>query len=731
MTNDRSDDENNLAIASSDGKPKICAIQREIESALSDAAFYYNRMNQVDDWCFDRWDGQDVSGRKVRDPRADQDPFPWENASDTRTQILNKLVGQHVMVDKFMIAQGKLQAESHRPFTNGQDAAVATRILKWLVYSHMRAELDREYPLSSWWRHQNGCSFLAIKWETVSRTDYVPLSIGTMDELIQSSGNDDPQLRNLLEVFFDPRQEDVVIELLKQISPAVTGTVARKILTGLKTKGEAEVPVPYVYKSKPKWYALRAVVDLLFPFGTSDIQAAPWVAERERVDEVTLRDRIQTEDYDETFVEELAKHKGQADNAGPWSDRTQRDVMSATGRALQRDTFELFHVTYKTIERGGSPCLYRTIFSPLVNRSRKEDNYLYASHAPFPYEHGEYPYVTRRFELTDRPILSSRGIPEISYTHALEIKTQRDARTDRTAIEIAPPLIVPQSKKKAIEGTFGPRAVLGVTQAEKFNWLQLPPMGMNSVEIEKQAVADIDERYALFGAEVDPDLKMMRRQEFAGDVLGEFQLALDQTMKLAQEYEPDDVVQKVAGTLQRPFHQSREAIQGAWYIKVAFDAKMLDEDYAMKKVEVILQAMPLSGGAANMSGIFRMLMGIIEPDFVDQLVTDDTTATEKETNGAEDDVNKALNGIIPRPPMFGNHQLRLQTIGQLVSQPNIQQRIARQPDSQAILQQLITFHQNQIQQFQKNPQIGRTLATKPGDPTQALPTRSPQQMLAG
>lgn len=732
MTTRAERDKENLAIASPE-KPKLLVIQREIEQALTDASGYYTRMDQAEDYWRDRWNGQGPDGRKHRDESKDDAPFPWEGAADSRPQVLGRKVREHVMVDKFAFKGGKLQATSYRPLVNGQDGAIATRILKWLVHSHMLPELNREYPLSSAWRHAYGCSFMGIKWETARRTDYVPLSLEILDQFVQTSGVD-PQFRELLELLYDPRAEASLVQLIGELSPLLTTGKSRRILRDLQTKGETEVPVPTVYLSKPKWYALRAVVDLLFPLDTSDLQAAPWVAERELVDEVTLRDRIETEDYDEPFVEALLEHKGKTDNAF-WRDRTetQRSYMTGLGRIDRKNSVELFHVVYKTIERGGAPCLYRTIFNPLVNRGKREgDKMLCASHAPFPYDHGEYPYVTRRFETEQREILSSRGIPEIAYTHSLEIKAQRDARTDRTAIVNAPPMIVPHSRVKAIKGQFGPRAVLGVTRANEVRWLELPPSDNSPVMIEQQVLQDIDDRFPLFGPEVDPDKKSMYRGELSGDCTAEAVQMYDQTMKLAQQYEPDEVVQQVAGPLQRPFHQSRQQIQGAWQLTIAFDVRMIDEDYAMARYDAVAKIVGTFNMAGNVdtTGAMKYLFGLLDPDLPDLLLIQDDKAAEKEKRGAQDDVLKAINGIVPEPPMMGNHKLRLQTIMETVMQPAVQRKVQADPEVKEILKQLIQFHQNQIQQYQNNPQIGRTLALNPNNPRQALPTRSPAQVAA-
>jgi hypothetical protein len=278
---------------------------------------------------------------------------------------------------------------------------------------------------------------------------------------------------------------------------------------------------------------------VLHPFEVSDVQGSMWVADREWVDEVDLWDRTETEDYDPDFVRELLKHKGQSDSplAGLWRDRTALERNRVFGGLIPdyKNSVELFHVYYKTIEDGGAPCVYRTIFSPLV-KARDPKKQLYASHAPHPYEHGEYPVISGRHELDDRPILSSRGIPEIAYTWEQEIKAQRDGRTDSTALIHRPFMIVPRTRENVIKNTPLPGAVLGVSRPNEVQFGPTPPQSGVPLQIEEQTLQEVRDWFPLFGQEVDPDKKNIYRQTVIDDRLSEMTDALEQTLKLAQQY---------------------------------------------------------------------------------------------------------------------------------------------------------------------------------------------------
>jgi hypothetical protein len=128
-----------------------------------------------------------------------------------------------------------------------------------------------------------------------------------------------------------------------------------------------------------------------------------------------------------------------------------------------------------------------------------------------------------------------------------------------------------------------------------------------------------------------------------------------------------------------------------------------------------------------MDKVFISAMRLVDTDLAEDVESQDPQqVSDQEMRGAKEEVNQALNGIIPQPPMYGNHALRLKTIMETVQQPNIAQRLQERADSQQILKSIVEFYQNQIQQRTENPQIGRTLATAPlqapGQPKQALAT---------
>jgi hypothetical protein len=157
------------------------------------------------------------------------------------------------------------------------------------------------------------------------------------------------------------------------------------------------------------------------------------------------------------------------------------------------------------------------------------------------------------------------------------------------------------------------------------------------------------------------------------------------------------------------------------------DPAMIDNEYAEKKLRMVMEGMPLNqGGNANVNKLFKWWMEEIDPDLAD-MVDDDEQATEREKKDEKAAVQGILSGVDQEFPMFGNHQLRLQTLQEATFQsqnPAMAKRLMQNPDSVEMLQNRIKFFENQIQQYQVNPTIGRTLARNTFAPRLAPETTS-------
>lgn len=717
------DDKQNIEIYSDE--PKLESMVDELEQANTDTSFYLTRLRHAHNWWRSIWPGQTVDGRKHRQ-YIGEEAFPWEGAADARLRVVGTLVKDHVTISKMAFRRGKIQVRSMRPLQEARQSAIGTKLLNWRVYNHMALDVQRELPLAWAWRFAYGVSFLSVEWDQQRRVERHEISLPILAEIMNARGAGTDAILYLMDAIADPAQEDSLTTAVQSMSAILSRPKARAIVKDLRDLHVAQIPVAYPVSNRPRWTALRPCIDITFPSETSDLQEARWVARREWVSETILQDRIETEDYDPGFVEEAKKQKGKSYLVNETADHGYNILGSSAPQGSFRDLVELYHFYYKAIDEYDVPCLYKAVFNAFCCRD-KAGRLCYATHGPAEYEHGQYPFVVMRRQYEDRKILSSIGLAEEAYTDEQAIKAQQDGLTDRTSIVHSPPMIVPQNKVAAMKGQRMPGAILGVSRPKEVEWMPLPPTDGTPIEVIQMVQERLDRRYALWGMEgsLDPQLKSARQQEVADDILSEMELALEQTFQLMQQYEVDAEVARVVGAnLARPFHMNREDIQGKYEISATIDVRMLDEEYAKEKLGLIGQAMQFNqAGTANMSALFRMAMEVIEPDAADiGLVMDDQAATQKEQADELNAVNQIMSGIEPPLPMYGNHQLRAQTLVQATFQspnPMMAQRLQLMKDSAAMLQKRLEFFQNQIQQYQQNPQIGRALSTQTFQPKMA------------
>jgi hypothetical protein len=283
-------------------------------------------------------------------------------------------------------------------------------------------------------------------------------------------------------------------------------------------------------------------------------------------------------------------------------------------------------------------------------------------------------------------------------------------------------MILPTTRAQAGAQSYAPRAVMTAIRPESVVFPPLPPMDQTPVIVMQMVQERLDRRYAIIGGNIDPEIKALRRQQLAQQILGEFELALDQTLQLMQQFETDADVQRVAGG--DPWNYSRQDIQGQHEISATVDINLVDKEVASQKLDMLAKMLPFREHGV----VFQMAANIIDPDLADALVESQASpaAMEKEKSDEYNAIGQILSGVEARKPMMAMNQLRLQTIQEIMMDPGTMQKVQGDEIAQKRLENRVKFFQDQIQQFQKNPQIGQTLATKTLQPSEPGAVSAPQ-----
>lgn len=689
-------------------EPDLEKIVNEITQANADASWYVGRVSQSKSWWWCEWPGMSPDGRRWQ--KLTHIPsFPWDGCSDSRVRTVDTLVNEHVMLCLAAFWGAKVQAKSIRQFVSARQVSLDTKMLQWCVYNQLKRELLTELPLAFGWKHAFGLAFLAIEWEQQRQIVDIPISLAMLQEVTTTLGMPDITSK----VMNPDRMFDKdLVTVLQAISPVLPTSDAKRIISELRNTGQSSIPTANLRINKPKWTAMRPYVDIWFPSETSNFQHARWTARRELINESELTDRIVTDAYDEEFVDEALKQKGKFSWLTPLNSIEQYTVGS------DRDLVELFHFRARVLDNG-VPTMYKTILNTHVASEG-----LYAVHRRDEYDHQEYPFVALRRNYKSRPLMHSIGISEEAYTDEMDIKRQQDGLNDRTDIIHQPPMITPPNRAYSIANQYGPRSVMTALRPDAVVFPPLPPMDQTPVLVMQFVMQRLNRRYPTQNGEgVDPTLVSLYRQFLGTDILSEVELALEQTLQLGDQYWTDAEYMAVTGQPKPQY--SRIEIQGKYSVTATVDMTLVDTEVAEKKLGMLAQIMPFKDAGGP---VFNAAANIVDPDLADMLEQTQMspTALKQETDDEYNAISQILSGIEAQKPLMANNQLRLSTIQQIMSDPGTMQRFQQDPIAQKRLQNRITFFQNQIQQFNVNPVIGRTLATNTLNP-KALPVTTNAQ----
>jgi hypothetical protein len=543
------------------------------------------------------WPGQSEDGRKHAGAMGRQ-PWPWDGAADTRVRLADNIIRDHCAILTNAFFKSRVQIQPVESMDIDKRTA-AEAVLKWLLFQHCLDDLRREVRLAAEFRETYGLAIMAVDWQQTTRTEIKRFTIEEAQMMVQES--QDPNLAALLEIVMDPLQEETAAELLGQVVPEL-GKVSK--VRALRDKGEVEWESPYIFESKPVWTALEAWEDVIFPIQTFSLQRAAFVARRELLNEVELRERAAVEGWDEDWVEEAVKHKGQLKRIHLNLHRTDQFLFEQL-----RDLIEIWHVFRKENDpKTDAIRVTRSVISYHIPDKA-------AVHELLPYAHGMYPFVEMPRERSTRPLLESRGIPELVQTAQEEIKIQRDYRADRASISILPPVRVPANRGK-FDLVLGPGVQVPERRPGEIGWMDPPRPDAGSIEVENATRFDVNNYFGRMADGVPPQMSMIHTQEMIDSYLLDMKLCVIQTMALAQQYMTPEEVSRVTGNASLAFSASPQDIRGRFDITAEFDARLLDSEALGAKLDYLAKVLvPLdSFGVIDRAGLVKYMFQAVDPN---------------------------------------------------------------------------------------------------------------------
>ncbi len=701
-------------------------IRNDLDQIVSDGTEVWRRQQRARELRFNVWDGQSEDGRKHREALGEE-PRPFNGASDLRIPLLDGVIQDLKDVCQLLFFRASVQALPVEPGDAPKAQSIST-LLRWLRDREMRAELEDEVELSAehMFADDPGLAIVEVSWVRDTAVERRPLTLEDLAGLYATGESDpaavapdDPRLEpEMLGDFADlatnPVREAEFLGWLGSVYPLVTDTALRRAMRELRKEGVTELPVPVIRQNRPGVQALRYLDEVFFPLGTANLQRARCIHRREWLNEDELRERAFTLGWSADAVEEIIeKGRGQSVVAGSLGYNTPRngDTLSGPGMAVNEQDylFEIWWSYHRRADELGVMGVHCTVWSGSCDTPLKEEL------RPGRRSGAYYPFVVRPRERTGRQLTESRGLTRPLATHQTEVKVQRDARGNFIQMVASPPYKQRLDPSGAFDLIVAPNSAIPVMRDDDVTWFTPPgQLPQASLEMERTTKLEVDEYAGRMTPEQSPD-RVAAKQQRTGDRF--FQLWREvfiMVLDLCADYYSEAELARVTGATGEPAGLGGDDLSSRWDVLVEIDARDLNLEYAMKKLESLTRIMAVdSGGVLDRSPITEWAAFTLDPVLARRSVRPAQQVTQKEIGETKDALAQMASGIEPDMPVEGiNAQLRMQTLMQtLQGSPKLQQQYATDPTFAELLGNYQKYLMQQVTQDQ-NKLVGR-LGTAP------------------
>lgn len=687
-------------IANASEKPDIQYLNDELNRSL-----YYggnmSRLTTSDDQRMCRWEGQSDDGKK-HEEYLGYEPFPFEGASDVRNRLIDNVINQLVMLCMSSWQRANIRV-SGIEINDAEKSGAAQTLMHWIVNNRIRPELEREAELWCQYAFQFGWSAMHVGWErrVAKRSDVI-----TTQDLAQAAMQGNGLLGQVFQSINNKQVSDLAIMLVEQALMCEKGE-AKRIIQSLIETGSAQYEMPYIQRNLPVVAALKPFDEIAFPPETVELQEARMIFKRTFMTEVQMKSIGLTEGWSQEFMDEAVNTAGKS---GYLHDSNLVPLINSVPNAVEKanNLIEIVYAYARQLDDKGTASIYYTVFCP------QTQNDLFGKHEILDYAHGEYPFVELRRERLRRPVVESRGVPEILFTDQEELKAQHDASRDRTAFEVMPPMTV--SRRLGNNQRIGPGQLLPVANKDDYAWLP-PPSGTpaTAFALMERIELKVAQSFGLYHPNVVPSQTQITQQFIVNNFFLSWSQVYRQIFALAMQYMLPEEIERICGV---PINYEETEINQMFDFSVRFDVRELDTNFVIEKLKAINQfVLPMdTGGNIDRSKLIKATVDAIAPESARDIFIDQRTATQKQYRDVQNDLALMMLGLeaqyTENDPQAG---VKMQAMQDIMSKnPKAQQ--AAQTDG--VFQALLQNYQKNLQMSmmqQQNAQIGRTGVTPVGD----------------
>jgi len=670
-------------------------LRSEYASSINEDGFA-GKVARADEARLAIWSGQSEDGRKHEADLGGALPFPFEGAADVRVRLVDDIC--QYLVDGYILSwtRGSLGIEGGAE--RAEELGAIRKYLHYVIFSWMYSDLLTEFELHVNNAVNYGWGVLQFNWD--KRQSFRPKRVTV--EMLRGF----PEFQDLDPSLLEDKRE-MVLEFLR-VTFGLRSKEAKRIVEDLIRDGETTVPVEETVRDKPCVTALRPYRDIVFPSDTADLQDARVIFRREFMSEAELRAIAAVDGWSMDWVEHAVKTtKGLAANPEKLDVRT--TDFDFWGDGVLDERIEVIWGYHRAVKNGVTG-IYLTVFSPHFQSISGKQGPCYAISSLVTGADDKYPFRLFRLENIRRPIVESRGVPEIARTWEYEVASQLNATIDRSTFDTFPPFEAPLEYGDQLK--IEPGAILSTYNRGDLGFVDPPRREpSNAFNLIRALDLRVDRYFGRDNPEIPVDLTLARKQRFIARWLAHLQDVIKAIWEQCRLFESDErfaqIIEVPGARVPRGEH--------APAIHVDFDVKTMNSELTLKSLEALAQTIaPLDANQViDRSEAVRLGLQYLDPALARRLAMSNATASEKVFDEVRKEVAMMALGNEPmlkeEDPAAGT---KLQALEQVVAQNPLYQQALNQEGDQSRFTELLLKYQKhlqfQVQQHQVNPQIGRT-----------------------
>jgi hypothetical protein len=722
---------------------------RELQAAVGDATWFTALMerNERTRQCW--WAGKNGTGRKTDKPG--QPAMPWNNAADHEVHLTEEILRDRQAMFLAALAKGALSVMPQ----NADDAPRSQRmkqVLRYYLTTAMGSNFATMGLRAGNWADRTGHSLVYVHWKEERGAERrivtrEMLEAALAQQLTPQTDPTDPMAAEadmamiaedvpvILEtMLMDDTRTDELANLILLLDPGLaargpTGLKeARRAVKQLRTGTAegAEYISSYVRTSRPNWETLMPFVDVFYPPETvmeDGLDSARWIARVQWLSAQQLREEAAIHGWDKAWLTEvLEKHKGRPQSFSTYASNMPEWALSGMGvrwagtsgtliggeygkGETQRNLYQIVRLWDRATTPDGLTAVYETVLHPDVPDKVAKRELL---------EHwdGMYPFFAVTSEMTEKLLLGSRAIAELTKTPQDAIKAQWDSRTDMASLTTVPPWTGPAELK----GTrISPGMFIEQWRAGTVAAFPLPGPDGRSIEIEKTLRASTDRLFGRVSDNVPSQTSMLRGQADLDWFLLSITRGVRLTARLIQQFMPPLTGARIMGTGE-PVIADREEVRGSFDYNVAFDVRSLDLEWAKGMLEFInQQLMPLDRRSQiNTGPIIEFGFNILHPSLAAVAVQPMEQVSQQEVTEERAAITEIFAG--GSPPLSEGQDATARSgvmVEEYQKSPLRQQVIATNQQIREVFIARLEHHVFQLTQYGENAQTGRLGAADP------------------